>query len=142
MSSDSKITFSSDEIGSGGYLPFASFEVTISVIGGKAIHLSDDAIPLIFISRDDLVKEDSHVKVELGETTIYLDPRKEHVNLLEPCLGVSVMPSYGQYKHLGDVAPGERYKEAAIEVMKRVRVSLWEEAQMMRNEEKCFQILH
>tara|TARA_B100000530_G_scaffold282453_1_gene196243 strand:- start:3681 stop:7508 length:3828 start_codon:yes stop_codon:yes gene_type:complete len=140
LSSDSKITFSSDEIGSGGYLPFASFEVTISVIGGKAIHLSDDAIPLIFISRDDLVKEDSHVKVELGETTIYLDPRKEHVNLLEPCLGVSVMPSYGQYKHLGDVAPGERYKEAAIEVMKRVRVSLWEEAQMMRNEEKCFQI--
>ena len=140
LSSDSKILLSSDEIGSGGYLPFASFEVTISVIGGKATYLSEDAIPLIYITRDDLVKENSRVRVELGKTTIYLDPRKEHANLLEPCLGVSVMPSYGRYKHLGDVAPGESYKKVAIEVLKRVRVSLWEEAQIMRNEQNCFQI--
>ena len=59
LSSDSKILLSSDEIGSGGYLPFASFEVTISVIGGKATYLSEDAIPLIYITRDDLVKENS-----------------------------------------------------------------------------------
>ena len=140
LSSDSTIMLSSDEVGSGGYLPFASFEVTIRVIGGKASGLSEDAIPLIYITRDDLMKENSRVHVELGKTTAYLDPRKEHVNLLEPCLGVSVMPSYGRFKHLGDVAPGERYKEVAINVLKRVRVSLWEEAQIMRNEQNCFQI--
>lgn len=50
------------------------------------------------------------------------------------------MPPYDQFKHLGDVAPGKTYKESVIEVLKRVRVSLWEEAQIERNKMKCFQI--